>query len=318
MSLNVTQKLIQSHLAGGRMQSGGEIALRMDQTLTQDATGTMVMLEFEAMGIGRVRTELSAQYVDHNLLQTDYRNADDHLFLRSACRKFGVWYSRPGNGVSHPVHMERFGVPGKTLVGSDSHTTAAGGMDAITQLIESCISKKAKPIPQALAAEGLRLAVPAIAEAVENGASRPARERMAHAALLSGMALANSGLGFAHGVAPVLGTHCRVAHGLACALLLPTALRVNREIRRAELAGLSRLLYGESRSKSPDKAVDVLIGQLEGLCRRVGVPARLGAVGVKPEQIPAIARESLLSSSMKGNPRELAPDELARILEGLL
>ena len=128
MALNVTQKLIQNHLIHGKLQAGTEIGLRMDQTLTQDATGTMVMLEFEAMNIGRVRTELSAQYVDHNLLQTDYRNADDHLFLRSACRRFGIWYSRPGNGVSHPVHMQRFGVPGKTLVGSDSHTPAAGGL----------------------------------------------------------------------------------------------------------------------------------------------------------------------------------------------
>ena len=128
MGKNVTQKLIDAHLIKGKAVIGEEIGLRMDQTLTQDATGTMVMLEFEAMNIGRVRTELSAQYVDHNLLQTDYRNADDHLFLRSACRKFGVWYSRPGNGVSHPVHMQRFGVPGETLVGSDSHTPAAGGL----------------------------------------------------------------------------------------------------------------------------------------------------------------------------------------------
>ena len=128
MAKNVAQKLIASHLTEGEAVPGEEIGLRMDQTLTQDATGTMVMLEFEAMNVGRVRTEVSAQYVDHNLLQTDYRNADDHLFLRSACRKFGVWYSRPGNGVSHPVHMQRFGVPGKTLVGSDSHTPAAGGL----------------------------------------------------------------------------------------------------------------------------------------------------------------------------------------------
>jgi len=128
MGQNITQKLIQEHLIDGQMKVGREIGLRMDQTLTQDATGTMVMLEFEAMNVGRVRTELSAQYVDHNLLQTDYRNADDHLFLRSACRRFGVWYSRPGNGVSHPVHMQRFGIPGKTLVGSDSHTPAAGGL----------------------------------------------------------------------------------------------------------------------------------------------------------------------------------------------
>ena len=128
MAKNVAQKLIESHLVDGRMVPGEEIRLKIDQTLTQDATGTMVMLEFEAMGISRVKTELSAQYVDHNLLQTDFRNADDHLFLRSACARFGLWYSRPGNGVSHPVHMERFGVPGKTLLGSDSHTPAAGSL----------------------------------------------------------------------------------------------------------------------------------------------------------------------------------------------
>jgi aconitate hydratase len=128
MARNVVQKLIDAHLVEGEAKLGEEIGLRIDQTLTQDATGTMVMLAFDAMGVGRVRTELSAQYVDHNLLQTDYRNADDHLFLRSACRKFGIWYSRPGNGVSHPVHMQRFGVPGKTLLGSDSHTPSAGGV----------------------------------------------------------------------------------------------------------------------------------------------------------------------------------------------
>ena len=128
MAKNVAQKLIETHLVDGAMRPGAEIALRMDQTLTQDATGTLVMLELEAMGLDRVRTELSAQYVDHNLLQEDHKNADDHEFLRSACQRFGVWYSRPGNGVSHPVHMQRFGKPGKTLVGSDSHTPAAGSL----------------------------------------------------------------------------------------------------------------------------------------------------------------------------------------------
>lgn len=128
MGENVARKLIESHLVGGKMAVGEEIALTIDQTLTQDATGTMVMLEFEAMQVPRVKTKLSAQYVDHNLLQTDFKNADDHLFLRSACKKFGVWYSRPGNGVSHPVHMERFGIPGQTLLGSDSHTPAAGAL----------------------------------------------------------------------------------------------------------------------------------------------------------------------------------------------
>ena len=128
MPLNVTQKLIQSHLVSGEMTPGTEIGLRIDQSLTQDATGTMVMLELEAMNLDRVKTELSVQYVDHNLLQTDYKNADDHLFLRSACQRFGLWYSRPGNGISHAVHTERFGIPGKSLIGSDSHTPAAGGM----------------------------------------------------------------------------------------------------------------------------------------------------------------------------------------------
>ncbi len=133
MPRNVARKLIDAHLVEGDPAPGSEIGLRIDQTLTQDATGTLVMLELEAMGLDRVRTELSAQYVDHNLVQEDFKNADDHLFLRSACQRYGLWYSRPGNGVSHPVHQERFGVPGRTLLGSDSHTPAAGaiGMLAI-------------------------------------------------------------------------------------------------------------------------------------------------------------------------------------------
>ncbi|MET8679358.1 aconitate hydratase [Streptomyces sp. NPDC004647] len=110
------------------MQPGEEIGLRVDQTLTQDATGTLVMQELEALGLDRVRTEVSVSYVDHNILQADARNAEDHIFLRSAARRFGLWFSKPGNGVSHPTHMQRFGVPGKTLAGSDSHTCAAGSL----------------------------------------------------------------------------------------------------------------------------------------------------------------------------------------------
>ncbi len=132
MPKNVSRKLIEARRVEGRMVPGEEIGLRIDQTLTQDATGTTVMLELEAMDLDRVRTELSAQYVDHNLLQTDWKNADDHLFLQSACQRFGVWYSRAGNGVSHPVHMQRFGIPGKTLVGSDSHTPAAGSLGMLS------------------------------------------------------------------------------------------------------------------------------------------------------------------------------------------
>lgn len=125
---NVAQKLIESHLLAGKMVPGEEIELKVDQTLTQDATGTMVMLELDAMGVKGVKTEISAQYVDHNLVQNDFKNADDHIFLATSAAKYGIWFSPPGNGVSHPVHMERFGIPGKVLIGSDSHTCAAGSM----------------------------------------------------------------------------------------------------------------------------------------------------------------------------------------------
>ena len=128
MPLNVARKLIESHLESGEMTPGEEIAIHIDQTLTQDATGTLVMQELEALGLDRARTEVSVQYVDHNLLQTDEKNAEDHEYLRTAAERFGIWFSKPGNGVSHPTHMQRFGIPGKTLVGSDSHTPAAGSL----------------------------------------------------------------------------------------------------------------------------------------------------------------------------------------------
>lgn len=128
MGKTVTQKIIEAHLLSGETIPGKEIGIKIDQTLMQDATGTMVMLELEAMGTKGVKTDVSCQYVDHNILQTDFKNADDHVFLQSACRKFGIHFSRPGNGVSHPVHMENFGKPGKTLLGSDSHTCAGGSM----------------------------------------------------------------------------------------------------------------------------------------------------------------------------------------------
>ncbi len=156
MANTVARKLLESHLVDGALEPGTEIAIRIDQTLTQDATGTLVMLELEAMGLDRVRTELSAQYVDHNLLQEDFKNADDHLFLRSACRRFGVWYSPPGNGVSHPVHMERFGRPGKSLLGSDSHTCAAGALGMLA------IGAGGLEVALAMAGEPFHVRVPKI------------------------------------------------------------------------------------------------------------------------------------------------------------
>ncbi len=128
MGYNIAQKLIKSHLVSGEMIPGTEIGLKIDQTLTQDATGTMAYLVFEAMGVERVRTELSVAYIDHNTLQTGFENADDHRFIQSVAKKRGLRYSRPGNGICHQVHLERFGKPGKTLIGSDSHTPTGGGI----------------------------------------------------------------------------------------------------------------------------------------------------------------------------------------------
>ncbi len=128
MAENLTHKLIGKHLVEGKMEPGHEIGIHIKQTLTQDATGTLVMLALESMGVSQIETDISVQYVDHNLIQEDYKNPDDHVFLRSAAKKYGLWFSPPGNGVSHPLHQERFGKPGATLLGSDSHTPAAGAL----------------------------------------------------------------------------------------------------------------------------------------------------------------------------------------------
>ncbi len=128
MGLTIAQKIIKEHLVSGEMTPGSEIALRIDQTLTQDATGTMAYLEFETMGVPRVKTELSVAYIDHNTLQSGFENADDHRFIQSMAKKHGLYFSRPGNGICHQVHLERFGKPGKTLIGSDSHTPTGGGI----------------------------------------------------------------------------------------------------------------------------------------------------------------------------------------------
>jgi aconitate hydratase len=153
---NVARTIIAEHLVEGEMIPGTPIGLRIDQTLTQDATGTLVMLELEAMDLDRVKTDVSAQYVDHNLIQEDHKNPDDHLFLQSAAARFGVWFSKPGNGISHPVHQERFGKPGATLAGSDSHTPAAGAIGMIA------IGSGGLDVAMAMAGEPLRIRMPEI------------------------------------------------------------------------------------------------------------------------------------------------------------
>jgi len=195
-------------------------------------------------------------------------------------------------------------------------TTAHTGMDAITQLIESYISCRAQPIPRALALEGLQRAVSAIEEAVHHGTSRIAREAMAHAALLSGMALANSGLGMAHGVAAALGVLCQVPHGLACAVMLPVTLRANREAALADLAALGRAVLNRPFAYD-SSAADAFIQRIDDICRNVGIPQRLSQVGVERQYLPELVRGSR-GNSMSGNPREISDEELLSILEQML
>src|SRR5664279_4121070 len=128
MKLNLSQKIIKEHLVSGKLKQGEEIAIYIDQTLTQDSTGTMAYLQFEAMGIPQVQTKLSVAYIDHNTLQTGFENADDHAYIKSVAANYGIYFSKPGNGICHQVHLERFGVPGMTLLGSDSHTPTGGGL----------------------------------------------------------------------------------------------------------------------------------------------------------------------------------------------
>ncbi len=193
-------------------------------------------------------------------------------------------------------------------------TTTHTGLDAITQLVESYISRRARPIPQALALAALPAAVAALPAAVQDGSNRQAREALAHAALISGMCLANSGLGLAHGVAAALGVHSRLAHGLACAVMLPAAIAANRSVAERPLAQLGRALG--SRAADDAEAADFLAGQIGRLCRELGVPQRLSELGVRREQISELVRDSR-GNSMSANPRDVSDAELHAILEGM-
>ena len=165
--MNVTQKIIKAHLVEGKLKTASPIAIRIDQTLTQDATGTMAYLQFEAMGVPRVRTDLSASYVDHNMLQTGFENPDDHRFLQSIAARYGIYFSRPGNGICHQVHLERFGAPGTTLLGSDSHTPTGGGIGQLA------IGAGGLDVALAMAGQPFFLNMPKVVEVRLTGELKP-------------------------------------------------------------------------------------------------------------------------------------------------
>jgi len=195
--------------------------------------------------------------------------------------------------------------------------TAESGLDALTQLLESYVSRKRQPFTDALIEQGFPAAMTALETLLAEPENLDARCVMAHGAMLSGITLTNSGLGMAHGVAPALGTHCRIPHGGACALMLPVTLRTNAEVCAARYAKLSRLLFGFDSSVSDETATERLIERIEQLCRGFGLPMRLSDCGVDEAQIPAIARDSR-GNSMSGNPKELSDVDIERILRGIL
>ncbi|MFT5876128.1 MAG: aconitate hydratase, partial [Clostridium sp.] len=156
MSGTITEKILKKHIVKGTPKAGEEVAIKIDHTLTQDATGTMAYLQFEAIGLKRVRTELSVSFVDHNTLQTDFKNADDHKYLQSVAGKYGIYFSRPGNGICHQIFLERFARPGKTLIGSDSHTPTAGGMGSFA------IGAGGLDVAVSMAGESFRLKYPSV------------------------------------------------------------------------------------------------------------------------------------------------------------
>jgi len=200
-------------------------------------------------------------------------------------------------------------------VSSPRNVTVWSGLDAITQLIEAYLTRNARPVPQALCLEGLREAVPALPRLVDDPGNRPAREAMAHAALLSGIALANSGLGMAHGVAAALGVTCQVPHGLACAIMLPTALAANRRVREREIATLGRLFTG-SEQTSDSAAADAAVAFIADYCLKLKIPTRLREVGVTKDQIEPLVLGSQ-GNSLNGNPRTISECELSDTLEAL-
>ena len=165
--MNAAQKLISAHLVSGDLTPGGEIAIKIDQTLTQDSTGTMAYLQLEAMGTEQVKTKRSVAYIDHNMLQSGFENADDHKYIQTVAAKHGIWFSRPGNGICHQVHLERFSVPGQTLLGSDSHTPTCGAAGMLA------IGAGGLDVAVAMGGGAYYLAMPKICKVELTGALRP-------------------------------------------------------------------------------------------------------------------------------------------------
>jgi aconitate hydratase len=292
VGLNITRKIISSHLVEGAMEPGKEISIRIDQTLTQDATGTMAYLEFQAIGIPTVKTELSVSYIDHNTLQVGFENADDHRFLQSAAAKFGAYFSRLGNGICHQVHLERFGIPGKTLLGSDSHTPTCGGLGMLA------IGAGGLDVATSMAGYPFYLAMPRVVNIRLHG--RPAPWVSAKDIILEvlrrlsvkggvGRVMEYTGPGVAHLSVPERATITNMGAELGAT----TSIFPSDEVTRRFLAAQSRLHHYTEILPDPDAAydevVDIDLGGLEPLIALPHMPDNVVTIasvaGKKVDQV---------------------------------
>ena len=307
-------KIIRAHLAAGTPVPGEEIALRIDQTLTQDATGTMAYLQFEAMGLPRVRTELSVSYVDHNTLQTGFENADDHLFLATAAAKFGVIFSRPGNGICHQVHLERFAVPGKTLLGSDSHTPTAGGLGMLA------IGAGGLDVAVAMAGGPLHLAMPRIVQVWLTGELPPwcsAKDVILH---LLGRLTVRGGLGrileyAGPGVATLTVPERATITNMGAELGATTSIFPSDEVTKAFLAAQGREGDWRPLAADPDAVYDERIEvDLSAIEPLVACPHSPDAVRPVREVGPIPIQQVIIGSCTNSSYTDLR--RVAEILRG--
>ncbi|MFP4344825.1 MAG: aconitate hydratase [Anaerolineales bacterium] len=312
--MNLTQRIIHDHLVAGEPQPGEEIALRIDQTLTQDATGTMAWLEFEALELPRVRTTCSVSYVDHNMLQTDFRNADDHRYLQSAAARYGAFFSRPGNGICHQVHLERFAVPGGTLLGSDSHTPNAGGVGMLA------IGAGGLDVAVAMAGGPFYLLMPHVVGVRLTGALAPwvtAKDLILE--LLRGMSV-KGGVGkvleyFGPGVATLSvderATVCNMGTELGATSSLFPSDGVTRRYLEAQGRGAAGRPLAAGAGATYDEVIELDLAALEPLSAR---PSSPDAVVPVAEDAGTPAAQVCIGSCVNASYEDLT--KVAAILEG--
>jgi aconitate hydratase len=313
MGRSVTRTIVDQHLVEGAWAPGSEIALRIDQTLTQDATGTMAYLQFEAIGIPRVKTELSVSYVDHNTLQTDFKNADDHAYLRTVARKYGIVFSRPGNGICHQLHLERFARPGRTLIGSDSHTPTAGGIGALA------LGAGGLDVACAMAGEPFRLKVPLVV-GVKLIGHRPAWVSAKDVILeLLRRVDVKGGVGkvfeyFGPGVetlsVPDRATIANMGTETGATTSVFPSDRVTRAFLAAQGRGDQFVELAEGGGSAFDEVIEIDLGRLEPLA---ATPHSPGAVKTIREIGPITVQQVCIGSCTNSSLRDL---EVAAILRG--